>query len=171
MAEEGGEQGTRQRHGRRRRGHERLLLHFHRRRHWRPLLRLHRDGRRPLLGFFTAHGGAAPSHLQPPLAATHGEVLCQHGWRRGLPRRACTASLGWWLATAGGAGSPGRVLPWRAVLPPLAVGQRRPGGAVAGQRRGDGGTKKGRQLGFERRSHRFIYRRAKWASWAFGPSC
>jgi hypothetical protein len=138
MAEEGGEQGTRRRHGRRRHRHQRLLLHFHRRRHWQPLLRLHRDGRRPLLGFFTAHGGAAPSHLQPPLAATHGEVLCQHGWRRGLPRRACTASLGWWLATAGGAGSPGRVLPWRAVLPP-------PSGGTEEARRGGSGTKEGRR--------------------------
>jgi hypothetical protein len=31
--------------------------------------------------------------------------------------------------------------------------------------------KEGRELGFGRRSHRFIYRRAKWASWVVGPSC
>jgi hypothetical protein len=93
-----------------------------------------------------------------PSAATHGAVLCQHGWRHGLPRRACT-------------GSPGRGLPWRAVLAP-------PSGGTEESRRGGSGTKEGRrrdkegrELRFGRRSHRFIYRHAKWASWAVGPSC
>jgi hypothetical protein len=171
MAEEGGEQGTRRRHGRRRRRHQRLLLHFHRRRHWRRLLRLHRDGRRPLVGFFTAHSGAAPSHLQlrwpRPTArccvSTVGDAACTGG--RALPLPAGGLPLRTALA------SPAVACPGGRCWLPLAVGQRRPGGAAAGQRRGGGGTKKGRQLGFGRRSHRFIYRRAKWASWAFGPSC
>jgi hypothetical protein len=111
--------------------------------------------------------------LAPPAppAATHGAVLCQHGWRHGLPRRACTASPGRRLAAAGDAGSPGRGLPWRVVLAP-------PSGGTEEARRGGSGTKEGwrrdeegRELGFGRRSHRFIYRRAKWASWAVGPSC
>jgi hypothetical protein len=91
-----------------------------------------------------------------PPTATHGAVLCQHGSQRGLPRRAACRCGRYWLPR-----------PRLAI----AVGQRRPGGAAAGQRRGGGGTKKGRQLGFGRRSHRFIYRRAKWARWAVGPSC
>jgi hypothetical protein len=77
--------------------------------------------------------------LAPPAppAATHGAVLCQQGWQRGLPRRACTASPGGWLATAGGADSPGRGLPWRAVLAP-------PSGGTEEARRGGSGTKEGR---------------------------
>jgi hypothetical protein len=55
-----------------------------------------------------------------PPAASHGAVLCQHGWRHGW--RACTASPGRRLAAAGGAGSPGRGLPWRAVLAPPSSG-------------------------------------------------
>jgi hypothetical protein len=157
--------GHRRRHGWRRRGHQRLLLHFHRHSNWRPLPCLHCDDQRPLLGFFTVHGGVAPSHLQPhrprPTArccvSKAGDAACPSG--RALPPPAGGLPLRAALTPPAVACPGGRC--WL----PLAVGQRRPGGAAARQRRGDSGTKEGRQLGFGR-SHRFIYRRAKWASWA-----
>jgi hypothetical protein len=172
VADGGGRRGGghRRRHRWCRRIHQWLLLHFHRRTHWRPLLCLHRDGQRPLLGFFTAHDGVAPLHLQ---------------LRRSRPTTRCCVSTAGDAACSGGRAMapPAGSLPLRAALAPpvtacpggrcwipLVVGQMRPGGAAAGQRRGSSGTKKGRQLGFGR-SHRFIYRRAKWASWVVGPSC
>jgi hypothetical protein len=109
-----------------------------------------------LLGFFTAHGGVAPSHLQPrrprPTArccvSTAGDAACPSGCALpppagGLPLQAALTP-------------PAAACPGGRCWLPLVVGQRRPGGAATGQRRGDSGTKEGRQLGFGR-SHRFIY--------------
>jgi hypothetical protein len=114
-----------------------------------------------------ARRGCALAPPAPP-AASHSAVLCQHGWRHGLPRRACTASPSRRLAAAGGAGSPSRGLPWRATLAPPSSGTEEARKGGSGTKEGRRRDKEGRELGFGRRSHRFIYRRAKWASWAVG---
>jgi hypothetical protein len=138
MTEEGGEEGTDEGMG----GAAADIsgsCSFHRRRHWRPLLRLHRDSRRPLLGFFTAHGGAAPSHLQ--LRRPRPTTRCRVSTARdaACPGRRALAPLAGGLPLRAALTPPVAACPGGRCWLPLAVGQRRPGG-VAGSR-----TKGGRQ--------------------------